>query len=213
MNLKRYLTSEGENRAKWCNLADNRLSKETPEGINVHKDIRDSPFKQSWKPLQRTLPRALKKMLTTARDFHLTLDALALSKEVKENLPIFFHTGIKEEVTKHNNSKCANCLRDRHKMRSAEDALKIVERNYLRHSRRKNCACNPCRADRNLGCGWPVKCQDEAIRFLDDLAEKWDPRRNVHQPNPELTEEERDSNTNALNEDKVLVFDPKIIVG
>ncbi|KAJ7354214.1 hypothetical protein DFH08DRAFT_631135, partial [Mycena albidolilacea] len=145
-------------------------------GAEVDPKIRDSPFNQTWKPLQKNLPRPLKKMLLAARTFCLTLDAIALSKDLKEELPIFFHTGIKKGRTRHNNSECARCLRDNHNMRTTGDALAIVERNYFRHSRRKNCACGSCREDRGRGCISPYLCQEEAVKFLDGLAEKWDPR-------------------------------------
>ncbi|KAJ7806638.1 hypothetical protein B0H14DRAFT_3767615 [Mycena olivaceomarginata] len=51
---------------------------------------------------------------------------------------------------------------------------------------------------------------NEAIHFLKDLAEKWDPREMVNQPNPELSEEQKDRNKDALEEDETLVFDPAI---
>ncbi|KAJ7722912.1 hypothetical protein B0H14DRAFT_2411353, partial [Mycena olivaceomarginata] len=149
-------------------------------------------------------------MLTSAKRFHLSLDALALSKHLKEELPIFFHTGMKKGPKKHNNSDCPGCLRDKHRVRTTGDILKIVERNYSQHNRRRNCACRPCREDSGAGCNAPYKCLDEAIRFLNDLAEKWDPRVMVNQPNPELSEEQKDCNKDALEEDETLVFDPAI---
>ncbi|KAJ7788808.1 hypothetical protein B0H14DRAFT_2397988 [Mycena olivaceomarginata] len=151
-------------------------------------------------------------MLVAARTFCLTLDALALSKDLKEELPIFFHVGLKKGRTKHNNSECARCLRDNHNMRTTGDTLAIVERNYFRHSRRKNCACGSCREDRGRGCISPYLCQEEAIKFLDGLAEKWDPRRKINQPCAELTEEEIDANKAAMDKDEPVIFDPKIIV-
>ncbi|KAJ7749017.1 hypothetical protein B0H14DRAFT_2296542, partial [Mycena olivaceomarginata] len=132
--------------------------------------------------------------------------------DIKEELPIFFHVGLKKGRTKHNNSECARCLRDNHNMRTTGDTLAIVERNYFRHSRRKNCACGSCREDRGRGCISPCLCQEEAIKFLDGLAEKWDPRRKINQPCAELTEEEIDANKAAMDKDEPVIFDPKIIV-
>ncbi|KAJ7787012.1 hypothetical protein B0H14DRAFT_2302059, partial [Mycena olivaceomarginata] len=119
MTLRNLLTSDGGDQAKWCSLARHRLRSEVPEsGTEVDPKIRDSPFTQTWKPLQKNLPRPLKKMLVAARTFCLTLDTLALSKDLKEELPIFFHVGLKKGRTKHNNSECARCLRDNHNMRT-----------------------------------------------------------------------------------------------
>jgi hypothetical protein len=97
-------------------------------------------------------------------------------------------------------------------MHTTGDALAIVERNYFRHSRQKNCACGSCRKDRGRGCNSPYLCQEEAIKFLDGLAEKWDPRRKINQPYAELTKEEIDANQAAIDKDEPVTFDPKITV-
>ncbi|KAJ7876780.1 hypothetical protein B0H14DRAFT_2568155 [Mycena olivaceomarginata] len=55
-------------------------------------------------------------MLQTARKFKLTFDILALSKDVKEELPIYFHMGGNRDMGRRNNSKCAKCLRDFHNL-------------------------------------------------------------------------------------------------
>ncbi|KAJ7782178.1 hypothetical protein B0H14DRAFT_2232663, partial [Mycena olivaceomarginata] len=165
-----------EKRAKWCSLSDNRLRKNIQGNAIVDPEIRDSPFKQTWKPLQKCLPRPLKKMLQTARKFKLNFDTLALSKDIKEELPIYFHMGANRDMGRRNNSKCAQCLRDTHNVRTAGNVLNIVERNYQGHSRRRNCACRTCREDRLQGCSAPYLCLEEAIKMLDCLFEKWDPR-------------------------------------
>ncbi|KAJ7729730.1 hypothetical protein B0H14DRAFT_2371929 [Mycena olivaceomarginata] len=132
-NLRDFLTTKGEKRAKWCSLSDNRLRKNIQGNSVVDPEIRDSPFRQTWKPLQKCLPRPLEKMLQTARKFKLTFDILALSKDVKEELPIYFHMGGNRDMGRRNNSKCAKCLRDFHNVRSTGDILAVVERNYQRH--------------------------------------------------------------------------------
>ncbi|KAJ7816140.1 hypothetical protein B0H14DRAFT_2602851 [Mycena olivaceomarginata] len=71
----------------------------------VHPDL-GAPVEQA--------PKALRKMLQSATKFHLKLDALALEKDVKKELPVFFHAGGNSDATKHNNSGCAKCLRDMH---------------------------------------------------------------------------------------------------
>ncbi|KAJ7351635.1 hypothetical protein DFH08DRAFT_694783 [Mycena albidolilacea] len=188
-NLKDFVTTEGENRAKWCSLSDNRLRKDIQGNTIVDPKVRDSPFKQTWKPLQKCLPRPLKRMLKTARKFKLTFNALALSKNIKEELPIFFHMGGNRDMGRRNNSKCAQCLRDCHSVRSTGDVLATVERNYQRHNRRRNCACQPCREDRLRGCIAPYLCLEEAIKMLDCLYEKWDPRVEVNQRAEGLSDE------------------------
>ncbi|KAJ7239220.1 hypothetical protein B0H12DRAFT_1025257, partial [Mycena haematopus] len=205
--LRDYLTREGDDRPRWCNLADRRFTREVPTGVTVNKKIRESPFKQTWCPLQKSLPKPLKRMYKSARKLRLKFDALALSKDIKNELPVFFHIGGKKALAKKNNSGCAKCLRDNHGVRSTGDALKIVERNYHHHSRRRNCACGPCRSDRLIGCEIPYKCQEEAVKILDCIYEKWDPRAPVRQTNPELLLEEVEKNVQALEDDEAVIFD------
>ncbi|KAJ7045183.1 hypothetical protein C8F04DRAFT_941214, partial [Mycena alexandri] len=149
-------------------------------------------------------------MVKTANKFRLKFDALALTKEVKGELPLWFHHGAKIDLGRHNNSVCATCLRNKHGVRSVEDILIVIERNYYRHSRRRNCACDSCKSDRLKGCEYPYKCQEEAIKILDCINEKWDPRLEVNQPNAELTNEELARNTTAIDEKEEVIFDPKI---
>ncbi|KAJ7726068.1 hypothetical protein B0H14DRAFT_2272316, partial [Mycena olivaceomarginata] len=73
-----------------------------------------------------------------------------------------------------------------------------------------NCACRTCREDRATGCGAPNKCLEEVIKFLNSLHEKWDPHTQVNQTIPDLTEEQSNDNIKALEEDELVLFDPKI---
>jgi ribonuclease HI len=167
----------------------------------------------TWKSLQKSLPKALKKLLQTAKNLCLVFDPLAISKDLREEFPIFFHYGGNENLPKLNNSKRAKCLRDNHDMRSAGDALVIVEHNYTNHQQHKNCACRPCRDDGAADCGAPNKCLEEAIKFLNCLHEKWDPRIQVHQTIPDLSEEQSSDNTEALEEDEPCKGNLKLGVG
>ncbi|KAJ7364646.1 hypothetical protein DFH08DRAFT_681651 [Mycena albidolilacea] len=149
-------------------------------------------------------------MLQTARKFKLTFDTLTLSKDIKEELPIYFHMGGNRDMGQRNNSKCAKCLRDFHEVQATGDVLAIVERDYQGHSRRHNCACRTCREDRLRGCSAPYLCLEEAIKMLDCLYEKWDPRIEVNQRTPRLTEEWKQKNTNTIEADDPVLFDPSI---
>ncbi|KAJ7136377.1 hypothetical protein C8R43DRAFT_823550, partial [Mycena crocata] len=207
--LQTYL-NDADDRAKWCYLADKTLQKEVPDKPVVKANARVSPFTQTWVPLQKKLPKALKKMFKSAKRFGLKFDALALSKDIKESLPTWFHIGGTEDMARHNNTKCAACLRENHGVRTVGDVLHITERNYARHSRRRNCACNSCKSDRLAGCDSPFKCQEEAVKILDCIHEKWDPQRTVTQTNKELTLDEKQANKEALAEKRAVLFDPSI---
>ncbi|KAJ7756669.1 hypothetical protein B0H16DRAFT_1458120 [Mycena metata] len=155
-----------------------------------------TPAEESASPFEKT--------------FGLTLDALALDKDVKEEIPVWFHPGGTKDLARHNNSKFANCLRDNHGAKTVGHILLIVQRNYLCHYRRRNCACNCCKADRAAGCESPYKCHEEGIKILDCINEKWDPRVTVNQPNRELTKEEKVTNFLAVAEKEMVTFDPSI---
>ncbi|KAJ7763070.1 hypothetical protein B0H16DRAFT_1311422, partial [Mycena metata] len=129
---------------------------------------------------------------------------------VLHSIPIWFHPGGKKDLNRLNNTSCSNCLRDKHGAVTVGHVLKIVQKNYVRHYRRRNCACESCRAERAAGCDAPYKCYEEAVKILDCLNEKWDPRSTVNQPNPELTEEEAAANVQALDEKEPVIFNPNI---
>ncbi|KAJ7018274.1 hypothetical protein C8F04DRAFT_977493 [Mycena alexandri] len=98
---------KGEDHAKWCDLAADSLRKDVPDKPKVEKSARMNPFIQTWAPLQKKLPKPLKRMMKTASKFRVKFDALALAKDVKEELLIWFHTGGKKDLGRHNNSACA----------------------------------------------------------------------------------------------------------
>ncbi|KAJ7830940.1 hypothetical protein B0H14DRAFT_2806305 [Mycena olivaceomarginata] len=118
--------------------------------------------------------------------------------------------GGNQDMGRRNNSKCAKCLRDSHNVRTTGDVLAVVERNYQRHSRRRNCACQTCKEDRLRGCVAPYLCLEGAIKILDCLYEKWDPRVEVNQQVQGLTEETKQDNIEALEVDEPVIFDPSI---
>ncbi|KAJ7128148.1 hypothetical protein C8R43DRAFT_835695, partial [Mycena crocata] len=174
------------------------------------KSTRVNPFVQTWAPLQKKLPKPLKKMWKIASRFHLRFDALALAKNIKEELPVWFHIGGKVDLARHNNTNCAKCLSTNHRVKTVGHISSIIQRNYARHNRRRNCACPSCKEDRRMGCDAPYKCQEEALKILDCLNDKWDPRQNTHQLNADLSKEELLVNSEAIiNKDEV-IFDPKI---
>ncbi|KAJ7928200.1 hypothetical protein B0H13DRAFT_1567846, partial [Mycena leptocephala] len=76
--------------------------------------------------------------------------------------------------------------------------------------RRRNCACPACKHDRSLGCIKPFACRDEAVKLLDSLHPKWDPRRTIYQSNPGLTVDKQMENKLAFNDKKPVTFDPNI---
>ncbi|KAJ7826940.1 hypothetical protein B0H13DRAFT_1563270, partial [Mycena leptocephala] len=71
-----------------------------------------------------------------------------------------------------NNSDSSKCLRMIHNVITTGDLMAIIIGESPRHSRRKNCACQACKYDRNLGCPKPFACRDQAMKFLDCIHPK-----------------------------------------
>ncbi|KAJ7232871.1 hypothetical protein C8J57DRAFT_1072214 [Mycena rebaudengoi] len=80
------------------------------------------------------------------------------------------------------------------------------------HFKRVNRSCTVCKADRNTGCCRPFRYHEEALALLDCLHPKWDPRRILHQPNPDLNLEEQAENISALDKKNPVTFDSNITV-
>jgi hypothetical protein len=170
--LQTYLGSD-QDRPVWCPLADSTFQKHVRQCPLVEPMARVNPFIQTWGPLIGKLPKPLKRMYQSAKKFGVKFDALAISKDIKESLPMWFHAGATADLKRRNNTNLAKCLRNNHGIVTVGDTLHLIERNYHRHSRRCNCACNSCKSDRQKGCEAPYKCQEEAVKIIDCLSEKW----------------------------------------
>ncbi|TFK62739.1 hypothetical protein BDN72DRAFT_827234 [Pluteus cervinus] len=102
-------------------------------------------------------------------------------------MPIWYHIGLKEGVRSLNNDKWSTCHRENHRIQTAGQLADYAEQRLpTRHNRRKNCACQPCRNQRRLGCEHPTKCREAALSKLCQLEPKWDPRPHttLHYPEP-----------------------------
>jgi ribonuclease HI len=47
---------------------------------------------------------------------------------------------------------------------------------FANHRNKRNCACSPCKEDRNQGCTHPHKCTVQGNKYINTLLKKWDPR-------------------------------------
>ncbi|KAJ7154899.1 hypothetical protein C8R43DRAFT_863419, partial [Mycena crocata] len=129
---------------------------------------------------------------------------------IKRSLPIWFHSAAKNDLNHLNNSTSSKCLRTIHGVLTVGDLMSFTTGESPRHSRRKNCACPACKYDRNLGCIKPYMCREEALKLLDCIHPKWDPRHHIHESNPGLTDDELSENQKAFEEKKAVIFDTNI---
>ncbi|TFY51822.1 hypothetical protein EVJ58_g10361 [Rhodofomes roseus] len=92
---------------------------------------------------------------------------------------MWLHGEAEDRIRRLNSSAASECLRDRHGLRSVGSAEQIADNlTHPSHKARRNCACPNCKQSRlQLQCENPHACYKRARELLDQLPEKWDPRK------------------------------------
>ncbi|KAJ7262996.1 hypothetical protein C8J57DRAFT_1071060, partial [Mycena rebaudengoi] len=110
--------------------------------------------------------------------------------------------------------EASKCLRNIHKITTVGELMQFSTRSHPNrpHFKRVNCAYTVCKGDRITRCPKPFRFREEALALLNCLHLKWDPRRVLHQPNPDLNIEERSENIYALDKKNPVTFDPNLAV-
>ena len=90
-------------------------------------------YLQSWSPKANatsTLPPDLKRMLGTRKKYNLRLDVLRIPKNVKKQLPAWYHLGAEDNLAGFNRAWAPKCLKSKHQIRTVGDLVKTT--NQLR---------------------------------------------------------------------------------
>ncbi|EPS94061.1 hypothetical protein FOMPIDRAFT_1104305, partial [Fomitopsis schrenkii] len=220
MWTKRYLTL-GENRPTWALAADVLIGlSASREAGAIRKSAQINTFLQSWSPALHKaskLPEYLKRMLSTARKYNVSFAAIKMDKQMKSNLPIWYHLGATKKLRLLNNTRISDCLRTNHEATVVADILKIVKRECYRKARERgndyipeDCSCAACTTDRQNGCAHPRKCCREAERALAEVKPKWHPEVDNPLDGLSLTKHRQEANDKALTEGGTLTFDPSL---
>ncbi|KAF9784119.1 hypothetical protein BJ322DRAFT_985095, partial [Thelephora terrestris] len=177
--LKAYLNL-GEERPTWAYFANAIIGTDIPPSHNIDNDpeSRITPIIQSWKTRERgsTLPEDLKAMLQVAREFNVQLSATNPSKEVKENLPIWYHAKSDPTARRLYKTKTAKCLRKKHNVRLVKDATELLTRIGDDHRAVANCTCHTCAHLQNkTKCPHPYKCINLLANLIQKIKPKWNP--------------------------------------
>jgi hypothetical protein len=226
-NLQSYLT-QGSERASWCFFVDyilvNFLEKSY---LNIRPGQILNTFLQDVHiPISsRTpLPEDVKRMVLTARKYHLQFTAPSFHVDIKLKIPIWKHPGMnKDQYKKACLRDAATCLRLNHRIRIVEDTLNIANRRTVVIRKphqvnpsgigRKNCGCPLCSQDRSkLGCENPGQCIETAKMLLNCIFPKWNPTTDDSDLRDELalTPDEMEGNEMPLEADRIFVFDPNL---
>ncbi|KAG1860932.1 hypothetical protein F4604DRAFT_1517677, partial [Suillus subluteus] len=131
--------------------------------------------------------------------------------EITRLLPIWFHLGAEERLNKLNNYYYAECLRERHKVRTLGEMEAISSRSSLLHRQNKDCICTYCESDRsNLGCKKPYKCKKLAKDILKCIKPKWDPNFKTTTHIPILSPDKITANNEAVKKGGAVTFQPAL---
>jgi ribonuclease HI len=178
--LQAYLNI-GPDRATWTFFADAIIGADIPTShqIDADPESRVMPILQTWETRARgsNLPEDLRQMLKLAREYNTRVTATNPTGETKENLPMWYHIRSDPSARKLYKTKTAKCLRKKHGIRLAGDALRMLENTDESHELRNGCRCHTCstlRTDKK--CTHPHDCMTLATALMNKILPKWDPR-------------------------------------
>ncbi|KAG2738108.1 hypothetical protein P692DRAFT_201661577, partial [Suillus brevipes Sb2] len=152
-------------------------------------------------------------LLKTAKTHNVSFAPIKLSKELKTQLPAWWHLGAAPRT--YNKAK-NQCLQKTHSISTIKDLMKTSQRLHRsndgeQHSNRKNCACSTCKIDRRNGCQNPHKCAQIAQSILQKISPKFDPSTTPVKDNLTLTHRRKEKNQRALtNRRDEIIFDPTV---
>ncbi|KAF5382437.1 hypothetical protein D9615_002719 [Tricholomella constricta] len=184
--LKSYLRLDND-RPRWAKVADELMNR----NISTRRRVRDetsivNPYLQNYKIKTRStntsLPESLIKMIRTADKYNASFAPIALSTDLKNSMPMWYHIGVSDDKTLTNNDEWARCQRSNHHITTVGEMEAYVDEHPAPgervHKERINCACACCRKSRLNGCLNPDKCKKAGRKSLNTLSNKWNPKVN-----------------------------------
>ncbi|KAH9829014.1 uncharacterized protein C8Q71DRAFT_718783, partial [Rhodofomes roseus] len=136
---------------------------------------------------------------------------------MKGALPIWYHLGAKKRLRLLNNTRVSDFLRDRHGVSYVADLLKLTRRTCFRRARAQSndfvpstCECRACGEDTARGCKHPLGCCKAAANLLEQVRPKWHPDVEPVPDGLTLTSKCLDANTEALESEGVVTFNPSL---
>ncbi|KAJ7589323.1 hypothetical protein C8J56DRAFT_888910 [Mycena floridula] len=209
MNLLKPYLNLGPDRPKWAILADSIIAKHCIKTPKRQEDALINTFLQNWNTNVTSLLDILKHMVGNSEKYGFIFKDVKPLKEIREAMPIWYHP-TEDHGKKHiSNTKAAHCLCSNHKVVLAKDAMQMASHlSNKEHKAERACRCNQCEEDRSIhNCRNPHECATLAMRKLNSLLKKWDPRIE-DTPDPE---ENMASNNNKLDGETFCLRLPKSI--
>lgn len=125
MWLKSYLKI-GQERPIWAYVADAIMAGSMLKSEeSIDNRVKVLPLLQSWRtrvsPQKEVCPDIVK-LINTAKDFNVRLNGIAFSRNVMQELPIWFHFAVDPKLRRITRGKTVECLISKHKVRMVGDA-------------------------------------------------------------------------------------------
>ncbi|KAH8827497.1 hypothetical protein DL96DRAFT_1465384 [Flagelloscypha sp. PMI_526] len=203
--VKSWLTF-GPERPLWAEFADELMRINTPlteEAIPI--ETRINIVLQQWKTRSKAgdgVPEDIRNLLQVVRNNEVRLEGLAIDREVLTAMPIWVHRKADKRGRRLMNSAASQCLRNRHGVKTVEDAMTAESTlGSADHRSSDRCQCEDCEWTRcEYQCKTPHSCAKRASSLLNLLPRKWDPRQ--PQPMDEFPpSNEQPADTNPISRD------------
>ncbi|KAJ7032530.1 hypothetical protein C8F04DRAFT_946534, partial [Mycena alexandri] len=118
--LKTYLNF-GPDRPLWCFVADEILAKKgSSDYRTVKEEMRMNAYLQSWAPKvsAKSIGKDLSGIIKVGKTYGLDMDALAVSREIQNSMPIWYHRKSYADRSLYNQDiEVIKCLQDNHRIR------------------------------------------------------------------------------------------------
>ena len=214
--LRDYLNLTGT-RPTWAFVTDVLINETMPPTLD--EETRINAFLQNWRIPTRgkraeRLGEDTTRMLKAAYKHNIAFAPINISQDLRERLPAWQHLGIEKQIPRNPRAKC---LAKTHKSKRVKDMTNMSARlrdDYERgpHTPIYSCHCEDCERDRRNGCENPQRCAIEALRRLERITPKLNPRRPPNQDGLSLTRRRIERNKLATEEDdeQGITFDPSV---
>ena len=210
VGLKTYLDLS-PSRPKWANLTDAIIN-------TLHPDVPPKPPAfplTSWShpsqaPRASSLPFCVLSVIRTAKAARLTFAPLRLSKQLKAQMPVWFHLGAPPRAYHKLRDKC---LKLRHKVGRVKNLRSLAKRLNpdSPHQADGSWPCSECEKDRERGCKNPHKCAVTATALVAGLAQKLNPAIPRQKDGLSLTHHRLEKNVRAnIKRGDEVIFNPSV---
>jgi hypothetical protein len=142
-----HLKSLVNKTSPWTHFAHEIIAKQVKPTPKVPQEILQNFFIQSWNTRVKKLPLGLRRIIKTGNKYGMNIDTLAIDKESKENMLIWYHLYANTNLNKLNNAYYSKCLRENHNIWTVKQIVEYLNGNTPNHRQKAECPCEHCKID------------------------------------------------------------------